>query len=153
MVASPLEIVRTWLQNPLDPEVVNRVIAPDAVYVSANTENAELSKILPWAGTSHGPEAFLDNLGLMVHRWGNLAFNLDTMFASGASVAVFGDFCYQSKSLGHIVTSPFAILAEVFDGQITFLQLLEDSYATASSFRKAGSWTVHTDPDLTPFGV
>lgn len=41
----------------LDPDVVNRVVAPDATYVSLNTENPELNKIMPWAGTSHGPQA------------------------------------------------------------------------------------------------
>ena len=38
-----------------------RVIAPDATYVSLNTEDAELSKITPWAGTSRrqpGAELF-----------------------------------------------------------------------------------------------
>ena len=57
MSESPIEIVVRWLQNMQDPDVVNNVIAPDAVYVSLNTENAELNKILPWAGTSHGPQA------------------------------------------------------------------------------------------------
>jgi hypothetical protein len=51
------------------------------------------------------------------------------------------------------VTSPFAILVKVVDGQVTFLQFLEDSYATAASFRKDGSWTVQTDPDSLPFSV
>lgn len=27
--------------------------------MSLNTEDAELNKIMPWAGTSHGPQAFL----------------------------------------------------------------------------------------------
>ena len=61
MSASPIEVVGQWLQNLLDPDVVSSVVAPDATYVSLNTDNAELSKILPWAGTSHGPQAFLDN--------------------------------------------------------------------------------------------
>ena len=30
------------------------------------------------------------------------------------------------------------------DGKVTYLQFLEDSYATAASFRKGGSWTVQT---------
>jgi hypothetical protein len=51
--ASPIEIVGEWLQNLLDPEVVNKVVAPDAIYVSLNTEDSELKRILPWAGTSH----------------------------------------------------------------------------------------------------
>ena len=52
MSASPIEVVGQWMQNLLDPDVVNRVVAPDATYVSLNTENAELNKIMPWAGTS-----------------------------------------------------------------------------------------------------
>ena len=55
MSASPIEVVGQWLENLLDPDVVNRVVAPDATYVSLNTEDAELNKIMPWAGTSHGP--------------------------------------------------------------------------------------------------
>ena len=62
MSASPIDVVGQWLQNLTDPEVVNRLVAPDATYVSLNTEDAELSKIMPWAGTSQGPQAFLDNL-------------------------------------------------------------------------------------------
>ena len=60
-VRRPIEVVGKWLENLLDPDVVNRVVAPDATYVSLNTEDAELNKIMPWAGTSHGPQAFLDN--------------------------------------------------------------------------------------------
>jgi len=54
MSASPIEVVGQWLQNLLDPEVVNGVVAPDATYVSLNTEDPELNKIMPWTGTSHG---------------------------------------------------------------------------------------------------
>jgi hypothetical protein len=47
MPASPIEVVGQWLQNLVDPEIVNRVVAPDATCVSLNTQNAELSKIMP----------------------------------------------------------------------------------------------------------
>ena len=78
--ASPIEIVGEWLQSLLDPEVVDRVVAPDAIYVSLNTDNRELQKIMPWTGTSKGPRAFLDNLGMMFTRWENQAFNVTAMF-------------------------------------------------------------------------
>jgi hypothetical protein len=129
-------VVGEWLQNLLDPEVVKRLVAPDATYVSLNTDNPELKRIEPWAGTSYGPQAFLDNLGNMFSRWENQAFNVTTMFASEENVAVFGDFQYKSYSLGKIVKSPFSILVKVEDGQVTYLQFQEDSYATAASFRK-----------------
>ncbi len=92
MSESPIEIVGRWLQNMQDPDVVNNVIAPDTVYVSLNTENAELNKILPWAGTSHGPQAFLDALYAIFSRWENQAFNVTAMFGDDENVAVFGDF-------------------------------------------------------------
>lgn len=68
--------------EPAGPDVVNSVVAPDATYVSLNTETPELAKIMPWAGTSHGPQAFLDNLGTMFTRWDNQELNVTTMFAS-----------------------------------------------------------------------
>ena len=153
MSADPLEVVGEWLQNLLDPDVVNRLVAPDAAYVSLNTDDPELEKIMPWAGTSHGPQAFLDNLGTMFTRWENQAFNVTAMFASDENVAVFGDFRYRSHSLGKVVSSPFSIFIKVVGGQVTYLQFLEDSYATASSFRKSGSWTVQTEPDAEPIEV
>jgi uncharacterized protein len=153
MSPSSIEVVGQWLENLLDPEVVNSVVAPDAIYVSLNTDNPELHKIMPWAGTSRGPRAFLDNLGMMFTRWENQAFNVTTMFASDENVAVFGDFRYKSHSLGKVVSSPFSILVTVVDGKVTYLQFLEDSYATASSFRKDGSWVVQTEPGAEPFQV
>ena len=108
---------------------------------------------MPWAGTSHGPQAFLDNLGAMFTRWENQAFNVNTMFASAENVAVFGDFRYRSNSLGKVVLPLFSILVKVVDGKVTYLQFQEDSYATASSFRKDGSWIVQTEPGAEPFQV
>jgi hypothetical protein len=37
MSADPIEVVGEWLQNLLDPDVVNRLVAPEAIYISLNT--------------------------------------------------------------------------------------------------------------------
>ena len=108
---------------------------------------------MPWTGTSHGPQAFIDNLGNMFTRWENQAFNVTAVFAADENVAVFGDFRYKSHSLGNVVSSPFAIHLKVVNGHVTYLQFLEDSYATAASFRQSGSWTVLTEPGTDPFEV
>jgi uncharacterized protein len=55
--------------------------------------------------------------------------------------------------LGQVVSSPFSILVKVIDGKVTYLQFLEDSYATAASFRSGGSWTVQTQAGAEPFQV
>jgi ketosteroid isomerase-like protein len=151
MSQSPIDVVGRWLQNLMDPDVVYELVAPDAAYVSLNTENVELKQILPWAGTSHGPQAFLDALGAIFERWEKQAFNVTTMFGDYENVAVFGDFQYKSRSLGKVVTSPFSIHVRVVDGQVSYVQFLEDTYATAGSFRKEGTWTVQTEPDTAPF--
>ena len=52
-----------------------------------------------------------------------------------------------------MVSSPFSILVKVVDGKVTYLQFLEDSYATAASFRSGGSWTVQTQAAAEPFPV
>ena len=153
MPASPIDVVGRWLQNLLDPDVVNELVASDATYVSLNTDNPELKKIMPWTGTSSGPQAFLDNLGAMFTRWENQAFNVTALFASDEDVAVFGDFRYKSHSLGQVVSSPFSIHVKVTDGKVTYLQFQEDTYATGASFRKSGSWTVQTEPGAEAFVV
>jgi hypothetical protein len=89
----------------------------------------------------------------MFRRWENQAFNVTAMFASDENVAVFGDFRYKSQSLGKVVSSPFSVLVKVVDGKVTYLQFLEDGYATAASFRKSGSWTVQTEPGAASFEV
>ena len=153
MSTSPIDVVGQWLRNLTDPVVINNVVAPDATYVSLNTENAELNKIMPWAGTSFGPQAFVKNFNAMFSRWDNEAFNVTAMFASDENVAVFGSFRYKSKSLSKVVTSPFAMLVKVVNGKVTYLQFLEDTYATASSFRKDGTWTIQVEPNAEPFQV
>jgi ketosteroid isomerase-like protein len=153
MAGSPVELVSHWLQNLVDPDVIHELVAPDATYVSLNTDNPELKKIDPWAGTSVGPQAFLDNLNGIFSAWDVEAFNVGAIFGSDQNVAVFGDFRYRTKSLGQVVASPFAIWVKVVDGKVTHLQFLEDSYATAASFRKDGTWTVQTEPDAEPFQV
>ena len=153
MSASPIDVVGQWMQNLLDPEIINRLVAPDATYVSLNTQDAELSKIMPWAGTSYGPQAVIGHLTTMFTRWETQAFNVTTMFASGENVAVFGDFRYKSHSLGKVVSSPFSILVKVVEGRVTYVQYLEDSYATAASFRQDGSWTIQAEPAAQPFRV
>jgi hypothetical protein len=86
-MTTPIEAVREWLQKLLDPDVVNRLVAPDATYVSLNSGSSELKKVMPWTGTATGPKAVLDKLGTMFTRWENQAFNVSATFGSDENVA------------------------------------------------------------------
>ncbi len=147
MAKAPTEVIRAILDDPTNPEVVHRLVAPDATYVSLNFDNPELRRIMPWAGTRTGPEAVLDTYTRVGRFWRSEAFEVEELFGVGDAVAVFGRFTYRSTTLGKAVTSPFAILAKVSDGRVTFMQFMEDTFATASSFREGGTAVYRSDPD------
>lgn len=147
MTMTAKEIVRTLLNDPTNPEVVHRLVAPGATYVSLSFDNPELGRIMPWTGTRQGPEALLDTYTRVNRFWRSEAFEIGELFGEGENVAVFGRFTYRSVTLGKAVTSPFAILAKVSGGQVTFMQFMEDTFGTASTFRSGGVATYHSDPD------
>jgi uncharacterized protein len=51
------------------------------------------------------------------------------------------------------VTSPFAVLANVENGKVVYTQFVEDSFATARSFRSGGTRTIQSDPDGSQIAV
>ena len=147
MAMAATEVVRTLLSDPTNPEVVHRLVAPGATYVSLNDDNPQLQRIMPWAGTRTGPQAVLDTYTRVGRFWRSEAFEVGELFGEGENVAVFGRFTYRSVTLGKVVTSPFSILAKVRDGQVAFMQFLEDTFATAATFRSGGVATYRSDPD------
>ena len=147
MAMAAADVVRTLLDDPTNGETVHRLVAPDATYVSLNFDNPELRRVMPWAGTRTGPEAVLDTYTTVNRFWRSEAFEIGELFGEGENVAVFGRFTYRSVTLGKAVTSPFAILAKVRDGQVTFMQFMEDTFGTAATFRSGGTATYRSDPD------
>jgi len=142
----PVEIVKQFLQSVAAPDQMRSLVAEDATYVSLNYENAELKRILPWTGTSRGPQAFIDTFSRVFQFWQNQNFEVKELFGVDENVAVFGTFTYKSNTLGKVATSPFSILAKVRNGKIVYFQFMEDTFATASTFRVSGHWKIHSDP-------
>lgn len=147
MLIAATEVIQTILNDPTNPEVVHRLVAPDATYVSLNFDNPALRRIMPWAGTRTGPEAVLDTYTQVNRFWSSEAFEIGELFGEGENVAVFGRFTYCSTTLGKAITSPFAILAKVRNGQVVFMQFMEDTFGTAATFRSGGVATYRSDPD------
>ena len=140
---SPIETVQAILADPTNPEVVRRLVAADATYVSLNFDNPEL---MPWAGTSHGPDAVLATYAQVGRYWHAEAFSIDEIFGEGERVAVFGRFTYRSTTLGKVIESPFSIFARVSDGKVVAMQFMEDTFGTASTFRAGGVAIYRADP-------
>ena len=148
MPKTPVEVVRAILDNPTDLDRVKELVAPDATYVSLSYDNPDLKKLMPWAGTSQGgPEAVVDTYVRVGRHWMNEGFEVEDVIEGADKVALFGRFTYRSTSLGKAVISPFAILARVSDGRVTYMQFLEDTFGTAATFRAGGRAVFRADPD------
>ena len=148
MTKSPAEIVQAILAKPTDLDTVRELVAPDATYVSLSYDNPDLKKLMPWAGTSQGgPEAVVGTYARVGRYWSNEGFSVEDVIEGDDKVAVFGRFTYRSTTLGKAVTSPFALLARVADGRVTYMQFMEDTFGTAATFRTGGEAVFRADPD------
>jgi hypothetical protein len=144
-------VVQEFLADAFDPrklrDAVTRLVAADATHVSLNFDDPELHRIMPWAGTKHGRQAFVENFSGVTTRWKNEAFRITDTVSEGEHVALFGTFTLRSVKLGKAATSAFAVFAKVRDDRFIYFQFMEDTFATALTFRNGGAWRIEADPD------
>lgn len=144
---SPTEILSAILEKPSDISHVSALVTPDVTYVSLNYSNPDLKRIMPWAGTSSGPESIVRTFSNVSRYWQVESFEPEALFGSDVYAAMFGRFTYKSAVLGKTVTSPFSVFAKCKDGRCHYLQFMEDTFATGASFRSGGSWTFKSSPN------
>lgn len=144
----PKEVLQAFLVNSGKATVkqaAEALVAEDAIYISLNFENPELAQIEPWTGRRQGRQIYIDTFSNVGTYWEVNDFQITDMISEGEMVAAFGQFTYTSVEVGHRFTSPLAIKATVKNGLITFFQFMEDTYASARSFRKSGSWEIQNN--------
>jgi uncharacterized protein len=143
----PIEVLASILDKPKDLDHVRSLVVEDVTYVSLNYDNPDLHRIMPWAGTGRGAERIVQTFIDVERFWEKVDFRSEALFGSGEHAAMFGRFTYRSRVLGKLVTTPFAIFAKVVNGKCTYLQFMEDTFATGASFRSGGQWKFRGDPD------
>lgn len=148
MTSTPVQVVEELLTNTTNPDKLKTLVAKDATYVSVSYSNPDLKKIMLWCGThaKAGPQAIIDTFTNVGEHWANENFEVEAVFGSGENIAVFGRFTYRSRTLQKAATSPFAIWCKVVDGQVSYMQFMEDTFGTAATFRSGGQWTFESDP-------
>jgi hypothetical protein len=147
MSVSNEDIVRELLAGATDREVVYRLMSPNAVYVSLTFENPDLKKLMPWAGVHNdGREGTLSTFQTLNTFWNIDDFRITDIFSSSENVAAFGTFTVHSRLLDKIFVSPFSVHAKVRDGLVVYMQYMEDTFGTGSTFRSGGTWTFQGDP-------
>ena len=154
MSRTAVDLLDDLLKHTLDADVIRKLVAPDATYVSLNQSDADLHRVMRWAGTHRdGPEGIINTFADIAKFWRIDAFTVDQLFGDDTHAAAFGRFTYTSTVAGKTVTSPFAILAIASKDRITYVQFMEDTFATASSFQIGGSATYHVDPQGQPIVI
>ena len=147
MPREPKEIVKELLEGIHDPKIVKNLCAADVTYVSLNYSNPDLHKIMPWCGTGQGADAVIKTFADVGRFWSVDSFTPEDVFGEGDKVAVFGRFTYTSTKLRKTVTSPFAILFRLKNEKVKYMQFMEDTFCTGSSFRSGGAWKFQSDPN------
>ena len=149
MSETNIQIVQELLAGATNPEVVNALVAPDADYMSLTYHNPDLEKIMPFAGMHRGagPKAVLLTFQTVHKFWTVEKFDPQQILGDGDNVAIFGSFTLTSKTVGKTFTSPFCVLATVKNGRVTYMQYMEDTLGTGSTFRSGGSAKYQSDPD------
>jgi hypothetical protein len=135
MAKTRIEIVQALLNDRKNLDVVRTLCIPEATYVSLNYSNPDLNKSMPWCGTCHGPEAIVSQFVRVEAYWTLDDFSPDAMFSDDEH----GSMTVTSKVLGRTVTSPFPLFCQVTDGKVTYMQYMEDTFATSSTFRSGGT--------------
>ena len=79
------------------------LVTPDITYVSLNFDNPDLKKIMPWAGTSRGPESTVKTFVDVSRYWEVQSFQPEALFGSEGYAAMFGRFTYKSIVLSKVV--------------------------------------------------
>lgn len=151
----PKDVINAFLANTGKDtivEVSEALVDINATYVSLNFNNPELKQIEPWAGTSKGRQVYIDTFSNVGSYWNVDDFQIKELISENETVAVFGSFTYTSVEVGHQFTSPFSILAKVQNGLITYFQFMEDTYASASSFRTEGTWKIKNNGRVLEIG-
>lgn len=143
----PKEVVQALLKGIHDPSVVKELCTPDVTYVSLNYSNPDLQKIMPWCGTDHGVDAIIKTFHDVAEFWKVDSFTPEDILGDDDKVGVFGRFTYTSTRLQKTVTTPFAILFRFTRGKVNYIQFMEDTFCTASSFRSGGKWKFQSDPN------
>lgn len=146
-IASPLAALQMILSNPTDLDFVQQHTTDDFTYVSLNYGKPEVQRVLPWAGTNKGVKSLVQTFTDVSHYWKIDNFQIQDSFENQDGAAIFGTFTYTSKTLGKTVTSPFAVLARGHGDKLSYVQFMEDTFATVRSFRASGEYHIKANPD------
>ena len=108
---------------------MSKLMADDMVW------HNEGDKTLPWIGVSEGKKAIFKFLGVFSSNLETVLWENTDAFASGDTVAVFGQMNVKATKTGQETGEfTFALRAKVRDGQVVLWNWFEDSFAVSQAY-------------------
>lgn len=112
-----------------DMDAMSTLMADDMVW------HNEGDKTMPWIGPWEGKEAIFKFLGVFTANLQTTLWENTDAFASGDTVAVFGNMnTVATKSGKESGKFTFALRVKVRDGQVVLWNWFEDSYAVSQAY-------------------
>jgi uncharacterized protein len=90
---------------------------------------------LPWIGQKSGRAAITDFVTESRAMLERISFEVDDVLANGERAVILGSLASTVRRTGRIVTTEFAIVLTVVNGEIVRSQMLEDSFAVSQAAR------------------
>ncbi len=125
------DIVMSFMQamGQGDQDTVASLMADDMVW------HNEGDKTLPWIGRWEGKEKIFEFMGFFGENFETIHWENTDAFASGDTVAVFGNMNGITKKSGReIGLFTFAMRAKVKDGKVVLWNWFEDSFAVSQAY-------------------
>jgi uncharacterized protein len=90
---------------------------------------------LPWIGRKTGRRAVSDFFRDLRQLTEYIRFEVQDILANDGRAAILGEFVSRINATGKIVETVFALILTISNGEITRLQMLEDSFAVSQAAR------------------
>jgi len=146
MIQTPTEVVRQFLASTTNPTIVKSLVAEDATYVSLNYDNPISKRSCRGPAPAKVPRHSLTRLRASVSSgrfWLSLPKNCSALVKTSPSLAIHLQIEDAGKNRRISLLDSF----RVHDGKIVYFQFMEDTFATAASFKSGGSSIFHSDPN------
>lgn len=119
-------IIRTFLKNFSNLEVIKALVAPDARFVGVRQKTYDT---LPIYGTYHGPEGVAQFVTNLKSVFDTQAFHVDYVIETESEGAAFGRFEHLVRHTGKLFRSHWAVRCTFVDKKIASYHFYEDTAA------------------------
>jgi len=130
--ATVKEFLRLQYEGKID-DAFSNYTHQDFYWTVSTQNNAELNKVIPWAGIAHlGKEGYKNLVGALFGEYESKKFEVHNYYEVEDKVFAVGHFDFRHYKTGKLAESDFIGMFTVTEGKINGGQFYENTYAVAA---------------------